>query len=396
MAYWGCDFYSTSYNDRRLTAANLKVSLRFTARVSKTVSAIYFWVESRKGTTPTYRVGLQADNAGEPSGTFLGYGDTAPISTGFKGVTLETQVALTQGNVYHIVSQYQSGTIDGSNYMGISAGLYPVQNKYPLDMSADANSNCLWYNGTSWSVLDNEPPYRLDFTDETYQIQPYAASTRQRVYGAGFDGERFTVTGGDKVVTDIAFWVMKQGNPPDDLYYTIYNITDEVLVETGTLVTAAACPTSFTWVTKELSASRTLVNGKTYRVYISSPSGGDVTNYYYIRSLMGGGAAPFNVYSWDGTNSVYSFSNDGGDNWAEYTQNDISYRFTLGEAAGYYHGLKVQGVGELALCDAGVNPLRIRKGGVTYGIELVETSDPNASPIRIKTSAGIKAIRKYT
>jgi len=62
----------------------------------------------------------------------------------------------------------------------------------------------------------------------------------------------------------------------------------------------------------------------------------------------------------------------------------------------YYHGLSVQGVGELALCNVGSNPLRIRKGGVTYGIELVDTGDPNASAIRIKTASGIKALRNYT
>ncbi|MBA7587108.1 hypothetical protein ES708_29125 [subsurface metagenome] len=62
----------------------------------------------------------------------------------------------------------------------------------------------------------------------------------------------------------------------------------------------------------------------------------------------------------------------------------------------YYHGLKVQGVGELALCDVDSHPLRMRKGGVTYGVELVAIDDPNASRIRIKTGAGIKAIRKYT
>ena len=65
-------------------------------------------------------------------------------------------------------------------------------------------------------------------------------------------------------------------------------------------------------------------------------------------------------------------------------------------AGGYYHGLKVQGEGELAICDVGTNPLRIRKGGVTYGLELVATDDPNASRIRVETGAGIKAIRKYT
>lgn len=60
-----------------------------------------------------------------------------------------------------------------------------------------------------------------------------------------------------------------------------------------------------------------------------------------------------------------------------------------------YHGLRVQSVGELVLCDVGNCPLRIRKGGITYGIALVDTSDPDASAIRIKTGAGIKAIKKY-
>lgn len=74
----------------------------------------------------------------------------------------------------------------------------------------------------------------------------------------------------------------------------------------------------------------------------------------------------------------------------------VEIRVTYTGLGGYYHGLKVQGVGELALCDVGSHPLRIRKGGTTYGIELVAVDDPNASKIRIKTSAGIKAIRKYT
>ncbi|GAI89678.1 unnamed protein product [marine sediment metagenome] len=39
---------------------------------------------------------------------------------------------------------------------------------------------------------------------------------------------------------------------------------------------------------------------------------------------------------------------------------------------------------------------KFRKGGVTYDTYLVETTDDNASAVRIKTSAGIKSIRKYT
>jgi hypothetical protein len=39
---------------------------------------------------------------------------------------------------------------------------------------------------------------------------------------------------------------------------------------------------------------------------------------------------------------------------------------------------------------------KIRKGGVTYAIYLVETADGNASPVRIKTTTGTKAIRVKT
>lgn len=39
---------------------------------------------------------------------------------------------------------------------------------------------------------------------------------------------------------------------------------------------------------------------------------------------------------------------------------------------------------------------RIQKGGVTYAIYIVETTDPNASAVRVKTTTGIKAVRKKT
>jgi hypothetical protein len=39
---------------------------------------------------------------------------------------------------------------------------------------------------------------------------------------------------------------------------------------------------------------------------------------------------------------------------------------------------------------------RLRKGGTDYAIYLVETTDSNASPIRIRTTVGVKAIRQKT
>ena len=64
-----------------------------------------------------------------------------------------------------------------------------------------------------------------------------------------------------------------------------------------------------------------------------------------------------------------------------------------------YYGGSVRDLCLVAVADApsgmgGV--MRVRKGGTTLAIYLVETSDTNASPIRVRTSAGTKAIRIKT
>lgn len=64
----------------------------------------------------------------------------------------------------------------------------------------------------------------------------------------------------------------------------------------------------------------------------------------------------------------------------------------------YYHGA-VQDLALIAAADGitgmGGIPM-VRKNGTTYAVYLVETTDPNASPIRVRTTTGIKAIRQKT
>lgn len=62
----------------------------------------------------------------------------------------------------------------------------------------------------------------------------------------------------------------------------------------------------------------------------------------------------------------------------------------------YFHGA-VQTLCVVATADAPAgNQLRIANAGLSYAIYLVDTTDPNASPARINTSTGIKAIRLKT
>lgn len=62
----------------------------------------------------------------------------------------------------------------------------------------------------------------------------------------------------------------------------------------------------------------------------------------------------------------------------------------------YFHG-SVQTLCVVATADAPPgNQLRIQNAGLSYAIYLVDTTDPNASPARVRTSTGIKAIRLKT
>lgn len=66
------------------------------------------------------------------------------------------------------------------------------------------------------------------------------------------------------------------------------------------------------------------------------------------------------------------------------------YRELLPEVLRIKKGSGVISIGGHAVSSA--DPLRISKSGVTMSIPLVVTTDPQASPIRVKTSAGIKAL----
>lgn len=79
--------------------------------------------------------------------------------------------------------------------------------------------------------------------------------------------------------------------------------------------------------------------------------------------------------------------------------------FGIAEFPTQYAGLRVQtttGMQELCFVAAGEGATgmggvpKICKGGTIYDIYLVETTDGNASPVRIKTTTSIKAIRKKT
>ena len=81
------------------------------------------------------------------------------------------------------------------------------------------------------------------------------------------------------------------------------------------------------------------------------------------------------------------------------------YEFSAGGFPTQFFGLRCyDGAAVVDLCLVAVADApggmggvpRVQKGGTTYAVYLVETSDPNASKVRMQTSAGAKSIRLKT
>jgi len=313
-----------------LTASTYKCSNRFTAQNSKTVTRIRVYLNQENGNSPTYRYGIQADNAGLPSGTFLGYGDVAATTTGWRELTLNTPVAITAGQVYHIVVQYQSGTIATNRYINIQRST-PLNLLYPYNNATESNANTLFYNGSSWAIQNYQPVYLLVFNDSTYEGNPYYTSAAQSIFGNNFRGEKFVVSGGDKTVSDISFYIRKNSvlNPVANLTVNLFDVTGNTLIEQGTICTPAEASTTYDWKTYTFSTPRTLQNGRTYRIYLSS-SGSGSARYYQVYTIQNTNSAEYNGVNYDGTNSVYSYSTNSGTSYTDSSDYDISgFRFTV-------------------------------------------------------------------
>ena len=299
-----------------------QTSLRFKAQNSKTVNAIRVYLEHEK-TSPTYRYGLQSDNNGVPSGVWLGdnsqaYGDYLATSAGWQIINLEEQATLTANTTYHLVIHYQPPYRIGGQHAIELGRSDPSNFIHPYDSSPDPSSNVLWSEdgGISWSVKDYQPIYVLDFLDDTHEGNPYHERAVHEIYSTFYFGEQLTITGTDKILSEISFLVSENNQgPEDDLYVTVYDVTHSEEMEHGTIATDDdTVNTEYTWVTYNLPSSLTLIVGNTYRVSLSSPLS-DIQQHYQVRSVYHDNIADLNEINYDGINSYLITSNDNGATW---------------------------------------------------------------------------------
>ncbi len=327
----------TSIASQNLTNAAYRTSFRFTAQSSKSVNTIRVYLHTENGTSPTYRYGLQGNTAGNPSGVWLGSTTLQATSTGWQTISLSPAVAITAGTTYHLVVQYESGTIAVNRFIALRVTT-PLNSLIPLNNNPDTQSNVLrsLNSGGTWSVDNNQPVYMLGFNDGSFEGNPYISLTEnnpERIFSGGYVGEQFTPSS-TVTATQVTFEAKKIGIPVGDLMVALYDVSAASLVEQGVLASSAAIgvnygPFSFSFVTP-----RTLTAGTTYRIYVFSSAQNNASNFFRVRRIDTTNSAVYNNLTYNGTTSFLTRSTDSGGTWTPFVESDVGgYYFTL--SSGY-------------------------------------------------------------
>jgi hypothetical protein len=317
-----------------MTSINHKTSLRFTAQETKTISALRVYLQAENGTSPSYRFGIQADSGGNPSGTFVASGTRTSTATGWTtpAITISPAVTLTAGSVYHLVIE-PVGTPSGSANIGLRR-TSPQNQLYSKTNVADAQANTLFKTTAAgaWTIQNFQPIYELDYSDGTFEGNPYETNSEISIFGNNWVGEKFTVAGTNKTANSVSFCIRKVGTPGGSLTLELRDNANTTIYS-SVLSAIAATPTAYTcpgsWQIHTFPSAITLTSSTTYRLFLRT-TGGNNGNSYRVMRLDTTSAANFNSISYDGTNAVYTNTTTAAPPWTDTNQSDLAgFFFTV-------------------------------------------------------------------
>lgn len=267
-----------------LHSSTHKVAMGLVPYADVTDTDISFYITGKTGTPPTYRIGIQADSSGKPSGTYTHSATFTPTANGWFTATLPS-FTLNSGTKYWIVIQYESGTINTSNRIGVRrlgiTSTDTTETRWPVNLE-EGQLTYLQTSSSTWTNAKKMPIFMIG----TQMGQPYRTMGEIVVHSTTHAGQiiEFSQT---QSINSFSYWMFKKGSPTGDLTYTIYDSLGTALITGAVPVTADQLPTdatapkkvTFTFDPLELTA------GSFYRVVLSAPTGTDSSNYYVIKGV---------------------------------------------------------------------------------------------------------------
>ena len=261
------------------------MSIRFTAQDSKTVNEVAIFITPFDTLKKRYQytIGLQSDNDGEPSGTWMNDNNVS-WSGGdleWRWFTLSNSVSLTSGTVYHLVVEaLVANTSDSICFRGThpKTSIRSHDNFVPTHSVHDPQLRLIFYNGASWSVQSRTVCFLIKYTDGNILGLPYdMTDISARVYG-GTTQCQVICPEEDIAINTLGFWARALGNP------STLNITLEQprgTVQRFVVIDPSDVSIIYSWEQGSIQPF-VLQKGETYYLCARSPSS-DAYNYYELR-----------------------------------------------------------------------------------------------------------------
>lgn len=323
----GLPFYISSFsNTSTISDGNDRVSFRFTSSFSNPLSEIHVYVSNHTGSSSVFQFGIQADNAGLPSGTYLTSGTFVASTNGWRTVLLSPSYTPTSGEILHIVGQRFSGT----NSITLRTS-NPRQNIVPSSGQTDTAQQTLrTTNGTTWTQNNLQPVMLIEDFLGNFTGNTYTARTDNTIGGTNEVGEIMTFSQ-ETIMQGVSFALSRSGNPADNLTLTIRDLTTNSVLGQETIATPAQVTSTTQWITANFSNSITIPATHTIRLELSSP-GSTQSNRRYITPLFNSLApAPYSNATYGGTAIYASIKTT--TTWSANTLADIPFQLHL--AQGY-------------------------------------------------------------
>jgi len=266
QADFGNWFVANQRLSTTLDSADKKISYRFTCQEDMNLSAAAIYCSEAKN-PPAYRVSLQDDEKGLPSGTPLSSSSYVPLAQSWSTIPLESR-PLMQGKVYHLVLEHDAyrggehsvGLIGKFNYASFLSTDF-LNHLHPNDGSSDPNSNVLFWDGRQWKETNQEPVYAVYGDGSRFQGNPYDLPGTRPICGSGDPSQKSTqILQGESLhfhcgfaATSLVLRVRKQGNPKAPLNYLIlkhnFHVHQTIPIYQAVALTPSQAPANFQWVT---------------------------------------------------------------------------------------------------------------------------------------------------
>jgi hypothetical protein len=321
------------------------VSYRFRA-TSTTLNSIRVYIIGPThsgygaGTGGTWHVAVKADDGTSihaPTGSELASYNYVHPTDDFHTLTFTTPATLTVGNLYHIVFT-NTDAAQATNYCSIdSIFTYDTINPRQPRYGGNAESDVLLKEGSGawYSRAKFDPIMDLTYADGSHQGQGYMEVNLGyygTISGNSMVRERFTVSGGDRMVTTASVRVRRtSGTDPLTIRLETSNGT---LIEQGTVAAAnieQSAPggdnRGQSWATITFASPHLLVNGTTYRLRLSTTA----STTYTALSIRCGASYSYNVATY--YNDGQSEKTTDGTTWVGLgrvpTEDDLQFYFNV-------------------------------------------------------------------